>query len=393
MNVKICSQADFQRITLDDLNKIVASHEDFVEICDLRDCFLKWKAEKTAVSCSQPDLGICAETNTSRAQTPDASVKFSRNLERTQQDFPSYMKKSWLGRMTIIKFKETGLLSSTEKALVVREAAEFILLSVPEFPDEFPRKSEYFFATKQIHLLFAGVFSDKELLGAFLKGDDGKLANQKRGKLPQRIYDIKGNIDSKEAKKKKAKKPSANGSVVHSLDENEEQMEVQDDKTITESDDEAQQEDLIVKQQSLEFVKIHKGPELKIFKEWKNSAPLRKKGQFFLDYPCLMNSFGHKLIRWDFDDQFPGKSEEFKKQFQCVKEKLELQYCSEITDNIGVEMYTVLRTTKKKEIKNYLYLALIPYLLQPVATKRNNMKKHTVNTSANFFICHVKVCF
>lgn len=390
VSANIRATADFQRINIDDLNKIIASHTDFVEICDLRDCFIKWKSEKIAAAPSSSSFEDIAESDSLRAKSTDfpARVQFARNIEEPYKDFSEYMKKSLMSRIVLAKLKETNLLTSSQKALVIREAAEFILLNVQSFPQEFPRKSEYMYVAKQVQSLFAGVFSDSDLLGSQVKDDKGKIVSQKRGKLSQRIYDIKKLMDKKKKQKKGdslVNESCADGIYQQVQYGTTEDLENEDPTSASEEEEVSTEAS-----NALEFVKTHKGPESKILTEWKKSAVLRKI-QDFDDFPSLKTSFGHKLIKWDFDNRYPGKSEDFRKQFESLKPKMLYQFNLEITDSIGQELLSVLGSNKNKIIENFLYLSLLPYLFQPVATRRNNMKKRSVNTSANFFFCHVKV--
>lgn len=341
VTAKILLTEDFQRITMEDLNRIVAGHMDFVEVCDLRDYFQTWKTNKSnPVPSSSTGIEDSTETVSLLTKTKNlpAKIQFGRNVEEPHRDFGEYMKKTLLNRILLDKFGETKQLTSNQKASVIRTAAEYILLNVSSFPTDFPRKTEYIHAANQVQLVFPGAFSDQELLGSVKIDEQGKVDGRSRGKLAQRIYDI-----SKHMKDKNKRKQDGKGSD-NQLSENG-ANEIEDDEDVVEfealatdsDDDEDELEVDVVAQQALDFVKTSKGPESKILTEWEKSVTLRKTLDFS-DFPALNTTFGHKLITWDFNFAYPGKIQEFREQFELLKNKMMCQFNQEVSDSIGKEM-------------------------------------------------------
>lgn len=355
----------------------------------MRECFIKWKAEIERETPST-STGIEKSFEVERAkesidnEIQVATISLVHNSENEQRckDLTSCIKKSLNGRAILAKFTENNFLSPVQKGFVIREAVELLLHNIPKFPEDFPRQSDYNFACKEIESLFPGEFTTTELLGHKKIDSNGKLLKKTRGKLAQRIYDI-----AKTLKKKKAPSNAEDAIVVGDQIEDDAEMDFDNDHEYQNTADDNE-----IAANALKFIKNNMGPESKILIEWEKSAALRKK-QYFSDYPSLTSTFGSKLIMWDFEHRHPGKSAEFKRQFESLKQKMMFLFESSVTDIIGIELLSNLKSTQKKEIENYLYLAILPYLFQPVATRRNNMTKRSVSTSSDYFFCRVEVSF
>lgn len=97
------------------------------------------------------------------------------------------------------------------------------------------------------------------------------------------------------------------------------------------------------------------------------------------------------MILYDFDKLYPGKSDDFKKNFENYKQKMMRQFNVEISNKIGRERIKYLEGDVDSNTENLLYLSLLPFLFKPKAKKSTNMKKPTILGAADMFICHVKV--
>lgn len=400
---EVTTLTNFGRITLDDLNKIISDHDKILEVCDLREFFQKWKAEQlvsTAPSIAS-SVEVFSDHDSSSAKNIEvpAKIRFTRNIQDSRGDFREYMTKSLMSRLILAKFEDVRCLTSTQKSLVIREAVEFMVLGVPGFPRDFPRSSEYEYTEQQIQNVFGGVFSKEELLGYKKFDENGSKISEYKGKLKTRVYDVSKILNRKSKDKTKNKdKGNEKGTDQEEIEDVDEHAL---NDGLSEVCNEEDNEQLLQKEltpenieviEALDFVRKHKGPESKVFEQWKKCSSLRKD-QTFNEFPALKSTFGKKLIMWDFNDVYPGKVEEFMEQLEKSKKKLLIQFDSEISDPLGRELLTFLEKEKNIKAENFLYLALIPFLFSPISTKRNKMVRRSVSTSANFFWCQVKVSY
>lgn len=348
---------------MEDVNKICSSHDNFREILDLRDNFNKWKS------------GL--EENNS-IEAPDSFIFDRRVEEGIIINFKKHFNESLKGRLLYGKFTQTNVLDELQKKFVIREATECLLKAIPDFPSSFPSLREVKMIAKQVMSLFPEMFTFLQLTGVELD-NNGKETNVARGKIRQRVYDV-----AKELKKKRTGE-----SVSSTTDMDEDPLSIDEHTEVNnESND-----DLNINaelEQCFNFVKSNKGPEARIMTDWMKSYSIRKNYKFD-DIPALRQSFGYKMLLYDFEEMYPNKIDGFKFEFEYLKKKMKYQFDREITDKIGKERILALESTNDTKIQNFLYLAILPFLFPPKATKLTNMKRFSVAKAADFFICHVKV--
>lgn len=362
---KIEILTDFERLDIYDVNQIISKHEDdYTDILNFRDKFISWKNERT-----QP--------------RSSSSIEFSQTIGSSRNTLKQYLRANLNGRMLLGKAPLCEMLSSLEKQVVVRQTADFILLSVPAFPKEFPRDSDYVFAWDQVNEIFPGKFRKSEMVGSKEFDENGKLLASSRGKLRQRIYDVARSI--KDPREKKTREKTAKRK---NTDESDVSDNIEDDGSIRDSEDESEVDQEA--QESLNFLKKNKGPESKVMDAWEKTVDLRKKCQIE-DFPFIKMPFAHKMLLFDFDLKYPGKTDEFKRNFSEMKLAMKTQYDMEITQKYGKELLLYLDKKPAEKTENLLYLMLLPFLFKPKTTTKNNMKRTTALGIAHNFIYHAEV--
>lgn len=368
VDCNITSLSDFEKLTIDDLNRIVSSHRNFQDIIKLREKFDSLKKAR------------CVPTS---------------SIEAVQNQFSDYLRATVNGRIILQKHNSEpkDLLTSLEKQFILRRAVDFMLLKVENFPKEFPRESEYTSMWQKIDTAFEGVFTKSELLGKKLLTAEGKTISSTRGKMQQRVYDVSKHLKADGQPKQKKKKDEATPQLSVESDEN-----VEDDTNLNDFDnlkkgDDMQQIEKNKKEDAanklLDFLRKNKGPEEKVLEAWKITFLLRR-GYVFEDFPALKMRFGYKLICFDFKQRHGDKIEEFKVGFKDIKKSLLIQYNTEVTDKYGKELLKFLSQNLGSEtVDDLLHLMLLPFLFK----HSNSKNRISVAERSKYFICHVKVSF
>lgn len=367
-NNGINSLDNLKKISREDFKEFLKYHNSVIEVIDLSDKIEDWKRVLQEKSSSLENQSIPGTSS---------SLMGRKRTTRELLDFNQYFCQNLSGRLILKKFESKLSLAGNQKIAVIQRAAEFLILNIPNFPKEYPRDSEYESVANEIIELFPGVFSKSSLIGEKIKKDDKTYYT--RGKLRQRLYDIKKNMNKQKQREIESADTSMDGTEIEDIpDEN---IENEDPLDINNNEEELFQK--------LKFLSENNGPEVKIREYWDLTYDLRQD-MSFEDFPSLKLSYGVSMVLDDFTRKYFGKCEDFRQNFERLKPKMKTQFDMEISNKIGREKLNIIDSNVDRNLENLLYLSLLPFLFKP-KTLNNIKKRPSIVSAADMFICHVKV--
>lgn len=147
---------------------IIEKHSDLMEILNLKDLIDHWKRNHSqsnvpdSVNPTQDEVENDLGTSSRDSVNLKRKATFHNSL---CSFFLQYFMRDFNGRVISAKFKKDALLSTEQRGHIIRSADEYLILDIADFPDEYPRDSEYKSVASEILEHFPGLFTLDTLIG------------------------------------------------------------------------------------------------------------------------------------------------------------------------------------------------------------------------------------